>query len=149
MPMTVNAGFRLSPRLEEDTLAVAELPLSSLRMMNDSRYPWLILVPRIADIEEIHHLDRAARDLLMEEISAVAKALSDVSAPDKINIGALGNIVRQLHIHVIARFEADEAWPGPVWGRGEAKSYDETAAAVYLSLLRPRVALHMGRQYEK
>ena len=115
--------FTLDPRLEKDTRPVFSLALSDVLLMNDSRFPWLIMVPRRAGKAELIDLDRADRASLMEEIALVSEALKAVTACEKLNVGALGNAVRQLHIHVIARFSADPVWPGPVWGHGEAVAY--------------------------
>ncbi len=115
--------FELHPRLAADTVLLADLPLSRALVMGDARYPWVILVPRRADLREIHDLARAERGRLMEEIAALSEALERECRPDKINVGALGNLVPQLHIHVIARFVGDPAWPGPVWGQGTAEPY--------------------------
>lgn len=108
--------FQLHPTLADDTIEVARWPLCRVLLMNDSRYPWLILVPARAAMKEIHDLDAADQSLLMSEIDRASRVLSDLFTPDKINVGALGNIVQQLHIHVVARFETDDSWPGPVWG---------------------------------
>lgn len=115
--------FALDPRLAADTAAVAELPLSTLRLMNDSRFPWLVLVPRIEGAVEIVDLPAQARTRLMDELARVSAALREAAKPDKLNIGALGNMVAQLHVHVVARFRGDAAWPGPVWGSGAAIPY--------------------------
>ncbi|NWG70968.1 MAG: HIT domain-containing protein [Parvularculaceae bacterium] len=122
--------FTLDPRLAADTLPVAELGLSSLRLMNDRRYPWAILVPRRAGCAEIHDLCAADQRLLLEEITLVSRSLSSLAAAHKMNVAALGNIVRQLHVHVVARRAGDEAWPHPVWSRGAMSPYaaDEGAA---------------------
>lgn len=121
------ARFDLHPKLEEDTEQVLDLPLCRVRLMNDARFPWLILVPRRPDIREVHALVAADRFQLMEEMCGCAAALErDVSAT-KMNVAALGNMVPQLHIHVIARFDSDEAWPGPVWGVGAALAYSGSA----------------------
>ena len=141
----LKTGFSLSDRLEADTFPIVDLRLSTVRLMNDTRYPWVILVPRVAHIEEMFELSRVEQSFLMEEMSAVSRAVQAVTNPTKINIGALGNIVRQLHIHVIARFETDAAWPAPVWGQGEASSYSDEGAA-FLSLLRPQIAQEMDRK---
>jgi diadenosine tetraphosphate (Ap4A) HIT family hydrolase len=122
------AGFSLDPRLAADCFFVSDLPLSRVLLMNDSRYPWLILVPRRSDAREIHHLATEDQSRLLSEISTVSYTLEKQFAPDKINVGALGNIVSQLHIHVIARHEGDPAWPGPVWGHSSAKPYVESVA---------------------
>jgi diadenosine tetraphosphate (Ap4A) HIT family hydrolase len=116
-------SFTLDPRLENDTLAIGDSTLSRLLLMNDARFPWVILVPRRPDLVELTDLTAAERVLLIEEIAAVSTALSGRRDVDKINVGALGNLVRQLHIHVIARAVGDEAWPAPVWGAGARRPY--------------------------
>ena len=108
--------FELDPRLAEDTEPVTELPLSRLRLMRDNRYKWVVLVPARPGLREVHDLDRADRRRLMDEVTLTSRVLERLYAPDKINVGALGNIVSQLHVHVVARNEGDPAWPGPVWG---------------------------------
>ncbi|MDA0999355.1 MAG: HIT family protein [bacterium] len=115
--------FELHPRLAQDTEFIAALPLSHLLLMRDARYPWLILVPARQGLKEVHDLAEEERARLIEEIADVSKLLERLFAPDKINIGALGNLVPQLHIHVIARRAGDAAWPGPVWGQGEPVPY--------------------------
>lgn len=117
--------FELDPRLARDTAPVAELPLSSLRLMADADVPWLILVPRREGVTELHRLDRADRILLSDETARAASVLESLFHPDKINIGALGNQVAQLHVHVVARFRHDRAWPGPIWGQGTPRPYAE------------------------
>ncbi len=115
--------FELDPRLAADTVAVTELPLSTLRLMNDSRFPWLVLVPRIEGAVEIVDLSAQARTQLMVEVARTSAALREAAKPDKLNVGALGNMVAQLHVHVVGRFRGDAAWPGPVWGSGPATAY--------------------------
>jgi diadenosine tetraphosphate (Ap4A) HIT family hydrolase len=115
--------FAIASRLRADTHPVASLALSDLRLMNDARFPWLILVPRKDGAEELVDLDPQERAALIEEIAEVSAALRAATACDKLNLGALGNIVRQLHVHVVARFAGDAAWPGPVWGAGQAIAY--------------------------
>jgi diadenosine tetraphosphate (Ap4A) HIT family hydrolase len=124
----MNAGFELHPRLDADTIALAELPLCSVRLMNDTRFPWLILVPRRTGVCEIAELDPWDRQALMEEIARASDALRQVVDTDRINVAALGNVVPQLHVHVVARREDDDAWPGPVWGSGAAQPYAPQAA---------------------
>ncbi|MEP1443390.1 MAG: HIT family protein [Hyphomicrobiales bacterium] len=141
----LKTGFSLSDKLEADTFSVLDLRLSTVRLMNDARYPWIIMVPRIAHIEEMYELSRVEQSFLMEEMSAVSRAVKAVTNPTKMNVGALGNIVRQLHIHVIARFDTDATWPDPVWGKGEAKPYNDDGAA-FLSLLRPQITQEMDRK---
>ena len=116
-------GFSLHPRLAADTHHVGDLPLSTVLLMDDARYPWLILVPRRPDLREIVDLPAVERAVLMEEIATISLALQHVSGAEKLNVGAIGNLVPQLHVHVVARFAADPAWPAPVWGRGVPVPY--------------------------
>ena len=116
-------SFALDPRLAADTIEIGDLALSRLLLMNDARYLWLVLVPRHENLSELIHLGETNRAILMEEITAVSKALIGFAGVDKINVGALGNIVRQLHVHVVARSKGDAAWPGPVWGAGAPQRY--------------------------
>lgn len=116
-------AFTLHHQLAADTVAVARWPLCHVLMMNDSRYPWLILVPAQANMRDMHDLDSTDQAVLMTEIDRASRALDNLYAPDKINVGALGNMVPQLHIHVIARFRSDDAWPGPVWGAHPPLAY--------------------------
>ena len=119
----LRAGFTLDARLEADSEHLMWLGLCELRIMNDSRWPWLILVPQRPDVEELHELKPLDQAMLTFEIDIAAKALKKATGCSKINIGALGNIVRQLHIHVVARSEGDAGWPGPVWGYGLREPY--------------------------
>jgi len=115
--------WQLHPQLASDTHPLAQLRLCELRLMDDSNYPWLILVPRVTGAQELVDLRGAERHLLSDEIDHAARALRTVFRPRKLNVAALGNIVPQLHVHVIARFEDDPAWPAPVWGRVAARPY--------------------------
>ncbi len=115
--------LQLKERLHSETIVVTRLDLCQVHLMNDASFPWLILVPERTDIHEIHELDAADRALLIEEVAHASRLLTDLYTPDKINVGSLGNRVPQLHIHVIARFRNDRAWPGPVWGHGPVRSY--------------------------
>lgn len=121
------SNFDLHPKLEGDTKQVLDLPLCRVLLMNDCRYPWLILVPRRPDVREIHGLDATDRFQLMEEIAGCSAALEREVDAFKMNVAALGNLVPQLHVHVIARFENDPAWAGPVWGVGDSEPYAEPA----------------------
>ena len=121
-------AFILDPRLETDTLHLGDLLLSRVRLMNDARFPWLILVPRKPGLREFTDLAAPERAILMEEIAAASAALQEVTGAHKLNVGALGNKVAQLHIHVVARFEDDSAWPAPVWGHGRGETYAPDAA---------------------
>ena len=116
--------FALDERLARDTLLVGDLPFSRVLLMNDSRWPWLILVPRHPGLVELTDLAAADRATLVEEAARAAAFLNAHAKADKINVGALGNIVRQLHVHVVARRVGDAAWPGPVWGSGAPLRYD-------------------------
>ena len=121
--------FVLHPQLKADTHFIADLELSRLLLMDDARYPWVILVPRRRDLTELHQLDNAAQSVLMEEITRLSEAMQGFFQAGNMNVGALGNMVPQLHIHVIARNPGDAAWPGPVWGVGNRKPYGDRAAA--------------------
>lgn len=110
------ATFVLHPQLAADGLFLADWPLCRVLRMNEATYPWLILVPRLTDTQEIVDLSAADRMRLMDEIAWASQALKDLRRPDKINVGALGNLVPQLHVHVLGRFKDDPAWPKPVWG---------------------------------
>ncbi|HHZ08815.1 MAG TPA: HIT domain-containing protein [Rhizobiales bacterium] len=116
-------GFALDGRLEADSEHLIWLGLCELRLMNDRRWPWLLLIPQRPDIEEIHDLTPLDQAMLTFETNLVAQTLKTVTGCNKINSGALGNRVRQLHVHVVARNEGDPGWPGPVWGYGEREPY--------------------------
>lgn len=131
-------NFQIDSRLEADSLPVVDLGLSSLRLMNDQRFPWLLLIPRRASKEEVLDLIDQEQLELWDEVRRVARVLRSEFAPSKLNIAALGNQVRQLHVHVIARFEDDPAWPNPVWGVGTAAPYADPAAVI----ARLRLALN-------
>ncbi|EJC74795.1 HIT domain-containing protein [Rhizobium hidalgonense] len=129
-------GFALDPRLENDSTSIMVTGLCDLRLSKDARWPWLILVPRRAEITEIFELTPLDQVLLAFETELVANALKKITDATKINIGALGNIVRQLHVHVIARFEGDANWPGPVWGFGRAEPYEDGKRDEFIAKLR-------------
>ena len=122
--------FHLHPRLEADTALITDWGLSRVLLMNDARYPWLILVPRRAGLREFADLSEDDQPSLLAEIRRCCDLLKALHAPTRINIAMIGNLVPQLHAHVVARFENDEAWPRPVWGLGESRPYpaDELAA---------------------
>jgi diadenosine tetraphosphate (Ap4A) HIT family hydrolase len=128
--------FALDPRLAADTFEVGELTLCRVLLMNDSRFPWLILVPRRDALSEIHELSADDRTRLVEEAAVAGERLKALTGAKKINTAALGNMVPQLHVHVIARFESDDAWPGPIWGVGTAAPYAPEASAARLAALR-------------
>lgn len=116
-------GWHLHPQLADDTHPVAHLGLSELRLMDDANHPWLILVPRVDAAVELIDLDDAQQAELTREIALSSRVLQQAFKPHKLNVAALGNIVSQLHVHVIARFEDDIAWPRPVWGMATAQPY--------------------------
>lgn len=116
-------GFTLHERLAADTIELTRWPLSLVLLMNDRHWPWLILVPRRAGMREIHDLEAAERGMLIEEIARASRAFDMAFRPVKINVAALGNAVPQLHVHVIARFADDPAWPRPVWGTTAPQAY--------------------------
>lgn len=134
------AFAHLHPRLAEDTIAVTDLQLCQVRLMNDATYPWVVLVPRRKNAVEITDLARTARTQLMEEIAAVSEALRAMTACDKLNVAALGNMVPQLHVHVIGRFVGDPAWPGPVWGKAPAKPYAQVSRDGFIAALAARLS---------
>ncbi len=115
--------FDLDPRLKEDTYVLGDFPLCRLLLSKDANYPWFILVPRRADISELFQLDDNDKQQLWEETTALAETLKDSFAADKMNVATLGNVVAQLHMHVIVRRRNDPAWPAPVWGNKPASAY--------------------------
>lgn len=124
--------FKLDSRLEADTIPVGDLALSSVLLLNDARFPWFVLVPRLAGASELTDLSEEQSVQLMQEIRIATKVMLELSKPDKVNVGALGNIVSQLHVHVIGRFRSDPAWPGPVWGHGARTPYPDHAATALI-----------------
>lgn len=115
--------FLLHPRLEADSIVLGDLPLSRLLLMNDSRYPWCILVPRREDLSEIYQLDAAEQQQLWQESALLGRGMMEAFGGDKLNLAALGNLVPQLHLHHIVRYLDDATWPGPVWGVGTPEAY--------------------------
>ena len=136
--------FELDPRLAADTFVVGETPLSQVLLMNDARYPWLILVPRRCDISEPFELSEADQAQLWQDSMRLGEAMKARFAADKLNIAALGNQVAQLHVHHIARFHADDAWPGPVWGVGSAVPYSDAALDALMDELRNGLQQSLG-----
>lgn len=118
---------KLHPQLEKDCLTLGRFTLSSLLLLNDSNYPWFLLVPERENIREIHQLTPQDQQQLLTESMFFSHCLEDIFKPDKLNIAALGNVVPQLHIHHIARYETDACWPAPVWGAVAARPYEEQA----------------------
>ena len=117
--------FQLDPRLEADTQLLGAFPLSLLLLSKDANYPWCILVPQREGMREIYQLNEADRRQLLDESCLVAETLSDLFGADKINVATIGNMVPQLHMHHVVRFESDAAWPGPVWGAVAAATYPQ------------------------
>lgn len=134
-------SFQLDSRLAADSEVLGDLPLSRLLLSRDSRYPWCILVPRQPGLRELHQLAPEDGARVFAEISQVSLALEQLFAPDKLNVAALGNVVPQLHVHVVARFQGDAAWPGPIWGQGSAEPYEEDALQQRLQGLRATLQL--------
>ncbi|KAF0109500.1 MAG: diadenosine tetraphosphate (Ap4A) hydrolase-like protein [Hyphomonadaceae bacterium] len=135
-------AFKLHAQLQQDTILIADLALSKLLIMNDSRYPWFILVPRIENAVEWHNLSEQHQSQLFTETMQVAKIVSAMPNIKKINIGALGNVVSQLHVHIIGRNARDEAWPKPVWGIGNAVQYEAEAAATLIAKIKTVLGFH-------
>jgi diadenosine tetraphosphate (Ap4A) HIT family hydrolase len=133
--------WSLHPQLAADTVGIGDLPLSRLLASKDAHYPWLILVPRRGDISEIIDLDDADQTQLLVEIRLVSHALKDVTRCDKLNVAALGNIVSQLHVHVVARRKADAAWPAPVWGHAAPRAYEPGQLDSLIGAVRRKIAL--------
>jgi diadenosine tetraphosphate (Ap4A) HIT family hydrolase len=146
MKPAADAGFRLDARLAADTLFVAEWSLCRVLLMDDAQFPWLVLVPRREGLAELDDLAEHDRTQLMREVTRAMQVLRGVVACDKLNVGALGNIVRQLHLHVVARREGDAAWPGPVWGHGSAHHYLPEARDRLLADLRRESAAEGPRR---
>ena len=134
-------AWSLHDRLKEDTIDIGDLPLSRVLVIKDAHYPWLLLVPRRPQIVEIIDLDEVEQAQLMTEISRVARALKDVTRCDKLNIAALGNMVPQLHVHVIGRRSTDAAWPRPVWGVAPPLAHDAEEVQRFISTLRRKIWL--------
>lgn len=132
--------FQLHPQLAADTREIMRLGLCRVLLMNDRRFPWLILVPERAGIREIHQLSAADRAVLIEEAARTAQAMERLYKADKMNVAALGNQVPQLHVHVIARFTTDPAWPTPVWGKGKAEPYDAAAMESAIAAVKGALA---------
>jgi diadenosine tetraphosphate (Ap4A) HIT family hydrolase len=135
------SDWSLHSRLKEDTIDIGDLPLCRVLVIKDAHYPWLLLVPRRAGAVEIIDLDEVAQAQLMTEISRVARALKEVTRCDKLNIAALGNLVPQLHIHVIARRASDAAWPRPVWGVMPPLAHDAEEVQTFIGALRRKIWL--------
>jgi diadenosine tetraphosphate (Ap4A) HIT family hydrolase len=133
--------FQLHPRLRQDCIAIGRFELCQLLMMNDSHYPWFILVPAKADIQEIYQLSKPEQLTLLEESSYLAENLAALYKADKMNIAAIGNLVPQLHLHHIVRYRNDKAWPDPVWGKFAALPYTQLQIAEQIARVKTRLRL--------
>lgn len=136
--------FVLDSRLQQDTVVLGDFALSRLLLMNDAQYPWFILVPRREDVSEVFQLAPDDQQQLWREATALAELLKDTFSAEKMNIANLGNVVSQLHVHVIVRRRDDAAWPGPVWGRGAPQPY----AADELHALRGKLRMVLGADFQ-
>src|SRR5271165_1686412 len=134
-------SFLLDARLSQDTDFIGDLPLCRILLMNDSRWPWLVLVPRRENLVALTDLHPPERARLIEETARAADWLKRHAKADKINVGALGNVVRQLHVHVVARCAGDPGWPGPVWGFGAAVPYNKDEARDLIGAIRAALRL--------
>ena len=139
-PAPVGA-FTLNPQLERDTVALGDLPGSRVLLMNDANFPWLIVVPRQAGAQEIFDLDEGARSQVMRELALLARLLKELTGCDKINIAAIGNMVAQLHIHVVARRRDDAAWPRPVWGALPPRPYAAAERERLIQAIRQKIVI--------
>ena len=132
--------FELDARLQQDTLMLGDLPLCRLLLMNDANYPWFILVPRREAVSELFQLDAADQAALWAETTRLAELLKDGFSGDKMNIATLGNVVSQLHMHVVVRHRTDSAWPAPVWGRVAARPYTPEQLVARIAQLQGALA---------
>ncbi|MGP9797966.1 HIT domain-containing protein [Halomonas sp. 86] len=133
--------FTLDQRLDADTFPIADLPLCRVLLMNDARYPWVILVPRLNNISEVFELSEPDQAQLWREATQLGNVMKTLFEGDKLNIATLGNVVKQLHIHVVVRHQADATWPAPVWGNGSAEPYELES----LADLRDQLIAHIDR----
>lgn len=134
--MTKASDFLLDSRLQNDTLHIASWPLCEVLLMNDAQYPWCILVPRVPELTELFQLTRSQRQQLDLESWFLSTTLMDIFQGDKLNVAALGNVVRQLHIHHVVRFTDDPAWPAPIWGKLPVSAHSETQLTLRLQQLK-------------
>jgi diadenosine tetraphosphate (Ap4A) HIT family hydrolase len=134
------SSWSLDPQLARDTVPVGDLTLTRVLAMNDATYPWLILVPRRAGAVEIIDLDDGDQVKLMDEVALLSHVLKGATACDKLNIAAIGNVVAQLHVHIVARRRGDAAWPRPVWGAAKARPYEQAELDRFIAMIRHDVA---------
>lgn len=140
-------SFCLDPRLAADSLPIGCLPLSEVRLMNDARYPWLILVPRREGLREIYELEADDQQQLWRESTRTSRWLMQYFAGDKLNVAALGNVVAQLHLHHVVRRVGDAAWPAPVWARGSAEPYAEPVRRALVARLQQGLQEQFGAAF--
>lgn len=133
--------FELHPRLKQDCIAIGRFELCQLLMMNDSQYPWFILVPEKAGIKEVYQLGKAEQNMLIEESSTLAENLAILYGADKMNIAAIGNMVPQLHIHHVVRYQTDIAWPAPIWGKFAAVPYTDQQITDNMELVKKQLKI--------
>lgn len=132
--------FVLDKQIERDSVFVQDLKLCTVRLSKNAAFPWLVLIPKRPNMAEILDLNEEDRQVLYSEIEHCARALQKLFKPTKLNIANIGNVVSQLHIHVIARFKTDPAWPNPVWNSGVMKEYSEAELDARLASLRTTLA---------
>ena len=135
--------FQLHPRLQQDCIYLGRFELCQLLMMNDCQYPWFVLVPEIAKLTEIYQLNKTQRSLLMEESCTLAENLAVLFHADKMNVANIGNIVNQLHIHHVVRYQTDSAWPAPIWGKFPSVPYSDAQRAERISQVKMQLQEHL------
>jgi diadenosine tetraphosphate (Ap4A) HIT family hydrolase len=140
--VSTGAGFDLHPQLAADTVEVCRLDLCRVLLSCDASFPWLVLVPQRAGVREIHELSARDRARLSDEIDRTSRVMAALFAPDKMNVAALGNVVSQLHVHVVARYRTDRAWPKPIWGSGPAEPYPPARLEALRKRLRTSFETH-------
>lgn len=131
--------FELDKRLDSDTFFLCDLPLSRVLLMNDSQFPWLILVPRVVGAREIIDLSDDQQHQLLKESAMISHVINRLFSPQKLNVAALGNVVSQLHIHHVGRFDTDVAWPKPVWGNQAPVPYEQDTASEWVDTIRKAI----------
>lgn len=139
--LPMSQDWSLHPQLMQDTVNIGDLPLSRVAMIKDANYPWLLLVPRRPNVSDLIDLSEVEQAQLTTEINRVAVALKAITKPDKLNIAALGNVVPQLHVHIVARRKTDAAWPRPVWGVAPPLEHDPQELDTFIAALRRRIWL--------
>lgn len=137
----MNNLFQLHERLAQDCIDLGRLQLCRLLLMNDSQYPWFILVPERADVKEIYQLSKPDQHLLIEESSYLTENLAALYHADKMNVAAIGNLVPQLHIHHVVRYQTDKAWPAPIWGKFSAIPYNAAQLHEIISLIKTHLVV--------